>query len=102
MLFRSSFIRAIAADPKILILDEATSSVDSETEDLIQQAIKKLMVNRTSIVVAHRLSTIKEADSILVLDKGSVVEIGDHKELIAKKGAYFTLFQKQFELIKST
>ena len=97
-----SFIRAMAADPKILILDEATSSVDSETEDLIQQAIKKLMVNRTSIVVAHRLSTIKEADSILVLDKGSVVEIGDHKELIAKKGAYFTLFQKQFELIKST
>ena len=97
-----SFIRAMAADPKILILDEATSSVDSETEDLIQQAIKKLMVNRTSIVVAHRLSTIKEADSILVLDKGSVVEIGDHKELIAKKGAYFTLFQKQFELIEST
>ncbi|MDG1045453.1 MAG: ABC transporter ATP-binding protein [Bacteroidia bacterium] len=97
-----SFIRAMAADPKILILDEATSSVDSETEDLIQQAIKKLMVNRTSIVVAHRLSTIKEADSILVIDKGAVVEIGDHKELMAKKGAYFTLFQKQFELIEST
>jgi ATP-binding cassette subfamily B protein len=97
-----SFVRAMAADPKILILDEATSSVDSETEELIQQAIKKLMVNRTSIVVAHRLSTIKEADSILVIDKGSVVEIGDHNELMAKKGVYFTLFEKQFELIKST
>ena len=97
-----SFIRAMVADPKILILDEATSSVDSETEDLIQQAIKKLMSNRTSIVIAHRLSTIKEADSILVLDKGVVVEIGDHKELMAKKGAYFTLFQKQFQLIEST
>jgi ATP-binding cassette subfamily B protein len=92
-----SFIRAMVADPKILILDEATSSVDSETEDLIQQAIKKLMSNRTSIVIAHRLSTIKEADSILVLDKGVVVEIGDHKELMAKKGAYFTLFQKQIQ-----
>jgi ATP-binding cassette subfamily B protein len=92
----------MVADPKILILDEATSSVDSETEDLIQQAIKKLMSNRTSIVIAHRLSTIKEADSILVLDKGVVVEIGDHKELMAKKGAYFTLFQKQFQLIEST
>lgn len=97
-----SFIRAMVADPKILILDEATSSVDSETEDLIQQAIKKLMSNRTSIVIAHRLSTIKEADSILVLEKGVVVEIGDHKELMAKKGAYFTLFQKQFQLIEST
>jgi ATP-binding cassette subfamily B protein len=97
-----SFIRAMVADPKILILDEATSSIDSETEDLIQQAIKKLMSNRTSIVIAHRLSTIKEADSILVLDKGVVVEIGDHKELMAKKGAYFTLFQKQFQLIEST
>ena len=97
-----SFIRAMVADPKILILDEATSSVDSETEDLIQQAIRKLMSNRTSIVIAHRLSTIKEADSILVLDKGVVVEIGDHKELMAKKGAYFTLFQKQFQLIEST
>jgi ATP-binding cassette subfamily B protein len=60
------------------------------------------MSNRTSIVIAHRLSTIKEADSILVLDKGVVVEIGDHKELMAKKGAYFTLFQKQFQLIEST
>lgn len=92
-----SFIRAMAANPRILIMDEATSSVDSETEDLIQKAIKKLMVDRTSIVVAHRLSTIREADSILVLDKGSVVEIGSHNELMANKGPYFMLFQKQFD-----
>ena len=92
-----SFIRAMAANPRILIMDEATSSVDSETEDLIQKAIKKLMVDRTSIVVAHRLSTIREADSILVLDNGSVVEMGSHNELMANKGTYFTLFQKQFD-----
>ena len=95
-----SFIRAMAANPRILIMDEATSSVDSETEDLIQKAIKKLMVDRTSIVVAHRLSTIREADSILVLDNGSVVEMGSHNELMANKGTYFTLFQKQFDSIK--
>ena len=92
-----SFVRAMAANPRVLIMDEATSSVDSETEEIIQKAIKKLMVNRTSIIVAHRLSTIREADSILVLEKGSVAEIGNHKELMAKKGMYFTLFQKQFD-----
>lgn len=95
-----SFVRAMAANPRVLIMDEATSSVDSETEEIIQKAIKKLMVNRTSIIVAHRLSTIREADSILVLEKGSVAEIGNHKELMAKKGMYFTLFQKQFDSIK--
>ena len=95
-----SFVRAMAANPKVLIMDEATSSVDSETEEIIQKAIKKLMVNRTSIIVAHRLSTIREANSILVLEKGSVDEIGNHKELMAKKGMYFTLFQKQFDSIE--
>jgi ATP-binding cassette subfamily B protein len=95
-----SFVRAMAANPRVLIMDEATSSVDSETEEMIQKAIKKLMVNRTSIIVAHRLSTIREADSILVLEKGSVAEIGNHKELMAKKGMYFTLFQKQFDSIE--
>lgn len=95
-----SFVRAMAANPKVLIMDEATSSVDSETEEIIQKAIKKLMVNRTSIIVAHRLSTIREANSILVLEKGSVAEIGNHKELMAKKGMYFTLFQKQFDSIE--
>lgn len=95
-----SFVRAMAANPKVLIMDEATSSVDSKTEEIIQKAIKKLMVNRTSIIVAHRLSTIREANSILVLEKGSVAEIGNHKELMAKKGMYFTLFQKQFDSIE--
>ena len=95
-----SFVRAMAANPRVLIMDEATSSVDSETEEIIQKAIKKLMVNRTSITVAHRLSTIREADSILVLEKGSVAEIGNHKELMAKKRIYFTLFQKQFDSIE--
>jgi ATP-binding cassette subfamily B multidrug efflux pump len=93
-----SFIRAMAADPKVLILDEATSSVDSETEELIQEATKRLMKGRTSIVIAHRLSTVREADTILVLDKGKVVEQGNHDELMLLKGGYFELFQKQFEL----
>jgi ATP-binding cassette subfamily B multidrug efflux pump len=94
-----SFIRALASDPKFLILDEATSSVDSETEELIQEATTRLMHNRTTIVIAHRLSTVKEADAILVLDKGKVLEYGNHQELLAKKGAYYELFQKQFELV---
>lgn len=93
-----SFVRAMAANPKVLILDEATSSVDSQTEELIQRAIKQLMVNRTSIVIAHRLSTIREADSILVLEGGKAVEMGNHKDLMAQKGAYYSLFQKQLEL----
>lgn len=94
-----SFIRALAINPKVLILDEATSSVDSETEELIQAATKRLMKNRTSIVIAHRLSTIREADTILVLEKGEIVESGNHQELIAKEGFYYQLFQKQFELV---
>lgn len=94
-----SFIRAMASNPQILILDEATSSVDSETEFLIQQATQKLMHGRTSIVIAHRLSTVREADSILVLDKGRVVEQGNHDELMEKQGSYYELFQKQFELV---
>lgn len=93
-----SFIRAMAAKPNVLILDEATSSVDSETEELIQSATKKLMKGRTSIVIAHRLSTVKEADTILVLDKGRIVETGSHQELMKNEGHYHELFQKQFEL----
>jgi ATP-binding cassette subfamily B multidrug efflux pump len=93
-----SFIRAMAANPSVLILDEATSSVDSETEELIQRATQKLMKGRTSIVIAHRLSTVKEADTILVLDRGRVVEQGSHDELLAQEGAYHEFFQKQFEL----
>jgi len=94
-----SFIRAMASNPKILILDEATSSVDSETEELIQKATESLMKDRTSIIIAHRLSTVKKADSILVLDKGKVIEQGNHKELMQNQGAYYELFQKQFEFV---
>ncbi len=89
--------RAFLKDPKILILDEATSSVDTRTEELIQQAMEKLMENRTSFVIAHRLSTIKNADIIIVLDKGDVVEVGNHKELLEKKGFYYNLYNSQFE-----
>lgn len=91
-----SFIRALAADPKILILDEATSSVDSETEELIQHAIEVLMKGRTSIAIAHRLSTIQNADEILVLEKGQIVESGTHEELLNGKGYYEKLYNFQF------
>ena len=88
--------RAVLADPKILILDEATSSVDTRTEKKIQDAMVKLMTNRTSIIIAHRLSTIQDADLIVVLDQGVVVEMGNHQELLAKKGVYNRLYQTQF------
>ena len=89
--------RAFLQNPKILILDEATSSVDTRTEVLIQQAMQKLMENRTSFVIAHRLSTIRDADKIIVLNAGHVEEIGNHNELIAKGGFYAKLYQSQFE-----
>lgn len=92
-----SFIRALLYDPSILILDEATSSIDTESEMLIQHAIDKLIAGRTSIVIAHRLSTIRKADKILVLDKGEVKEIGSHQELIKKQGFYYQLYQMQFK-----
>jgi ATP-binding cassette subfamily B protein len=89
--------RAILADPKILILDEATSSVDTRTEILIQKAMDTLMENRTSFVIAHRLSTIKNADLILVMKDGDIVEQGNHKDLLAKGGFYASLYNSQFE-----
>mgnify|MGYP001550626021 FL=1 len=92
-----SFIRALLFDPAILILDEATSSVDTGSERLIQEAIGKLISDRTSIVIAHRLSTIRKASKILVLDKGEIKEIGTHEELMEKQGFYFKLHQMQFE-----
>ncbi len=91
-----SFARALAVNPTILILDEATSSVDSETESLIQDAITKLLEERTSIVIAHRLSTIKTVDRILVIDKGKIVEEGKHSDLIKKKGMYYALYKLQY------
>jgi len=92
-----SFARALAYDPKILILDEATSSIDTETEQLIQAAIEKLLVGRTAIVIAHRLSTIQNADKIIVLHKGEIREIGNHQELLAQKGIYYKLYQLQYK-----
>jgi ATP-binding cassette subfamily B protein len=91
-----SFARAILADPKILILDEATSSVDTETEQLIQNAINKLLKGRTSFIVAHRLSTIVHSDVILVLEGGEIIESGTHRELIKKEGAYYKLYTNQY------
>jgi len=92
-----SFIRAILSNPAVLILDEATSSIDSESEQLIQKAIDTLITGRTAIVIAHRLSTIRKADKIIVLDKGEVKEIGTHEELLALNGFYAKLHSMQFE-----
>ena len=89
--------RAFLADPKILILDEATSSVDTRTEVLIQKAMDSLMENRTSFIIAHRLSTIRNADLILVMNHGDIVEQGTHTDLLARRGFYAELYNSQFE-----
>ncbi len=92
-----SFARALLADPRILILDEATSSVDTQTERVIQQALSRLLKDRTSIVIAHRLSTVINADLILVIQDGHVIEQGTHNELLARHGTYFNLYSMRFE-----
>ena len=97
-----SFIRALLYNPSILILDEATSSIDSESEMLIQHAIDKLIKGRTSIVIAHRLSTIRKANKIMVLDKGVIKEMGTHSELMNLQGHYFQLHKMQFEMQEAT
>jgi ATP-binding cassette subfamily B protein len=96
-----SFIRALLYNPSILILDEATSSIDTESEALIQQAIDKLIAGRTSIVIAHRLSTIRKADKIIVMDKGELKETGTHEELLLKGGFYSNLYNMQLEKQKT-
>jgi ATP-binding cassette subfamily B protein len=91
-----SFARAIIRKPKLFVLDEATSSIDTETEKTIQDAIQKVLEGRTSFVIAHRLSTIKNADRILVVRDGKITEVGTHKELIKLKGYYYNLYTNQF------
>ena len=95
---RVSIARAILADPRILILDEATSSLDSESEALIQEGLKFLMKNRTTFVIAHRLSTIRRADQILVVEDGRVIERGNHDALFEANGRYWDLYTKQHGL----
>ncbi len=92
-----SFARALAFDPRVLILDEATSSIDTETELLIRDALHALMAGRTTIAIAHRLSTIQDMDKILVLHKGRLREAGTHQELLAQRGIYFKLFELQYK-----
>ena len=92
-----SFARAILANPRIFVLDEATSSIDTVTEKLIQDAIEHLMKGRTSFVIAHRLSTIRQADVILVVKDGEIVERGTHLELMEKKGYYYNLYTRQYQ-----
>ena len=96
-----SFARALLADPKILILDEATSSIDTHTEILIQQALEKVLKGRTSFVIAHRLSTVRKADCIMVVDQGKIIEAGNHDELMEKKGAYHELCEAQYRFMKA-
>jgi subfamily B ATP-binding cassette protein MsbA len=93
---RISIARAILKNPKILILDEATSSLDSESEALVQEALEHLMKNRTTFIIAHRLSTIRNADKIVVVEQGEIMEMGNHQELLQKQGKYASLYQGQF------
>lgn len=90
-----SFARALVRDPKILVLDEATANVDTETETMIQQGLRKLREGRTTLAIAHRLSTIADADQIIVLDKGCIVERGTHEQLLAQHGYYYKLYTLQ-------
>ncbi|MGB1686424.1 MAG: ABC transporter ATP-binding protein, partial [Pseudomonadales bacterium] len=96
-----AFARVLAANPEILVLDEATASIDTETERLIQDGLHKLMENRTAILIAHRLQTIQQANKVLVLEHGSVAEYGTHAELLALKGLYHTLHELQFQEVKA-
>ena len=94
-----SFARALLANPRILILDEATSNIDTETEKLVQEGIEKILHGRTSFVVAHRLSTIRDCDKIMVINNGEIEEVGNHEELLKKKGSYYELYMSQYEFL---
>jgi ABC-type multidrug transport system fused ATPase/permease subunit len=96
-----SLARVLVFQPEILVLDEATSSVDTETESLIQDALEKVMKDRTCLVIAHRLSTIRNADRIIVLHHGEVREVGSHAELMQKQGIYYRLYQLQYAMEES-
>jgi ATP-binding cassette subfamily B multidrug efflux pump len=96
-----SFARALLADPKILILDEATSSIDTETEMLLQEGLQRLLANRTSFIIAHRLSTIKNATCIMYVDGGNIKEMGNHEELMKLKGSYYELFMSQYDFLNN-
>ena len=96
-----SFARALLANPKILILDEATSSIDTETERALQEGLERLLKGRTSFIIAHRLSTIKNATRIMYIDNGGIEEAGTHDELMAKKGAYWKLYTSQFKFLET-
>ncbi len=96
-----SFARALLADPRILILDEATSSIDTETELLVQDALRKLLKGRTSFVIAHRLSTIRGADQIIVMENGRIIEVGTHDSLMKKRGLYHSLLRAQFKTMEA-
>jgi len=99
---RLSIARALLADPQILILDEATSNLDSESEQLIQQSLRQLFARRTTFVIAHRLSTIVDADLIVVLDRGRALELGSHAELLGRQGAYYKMIQRQWRNASDT
>ena len=92
-----SFARALAHEPKILILDEATSSVDTETEFKVRDALSRMVEGRTSLIIAHRLSTVQRADKIIVMHKGQLREMGTHQQLLAQRGIYFKLYQLQYK-----